>query len=120
MSVALGCLVYMPNLCLKDGVHINGAHFNPEMVRIVDVARETAPMLEKGTVWITSATDSEHMEGSLHYVNRAYDIRIRNIIGNVKLEARLWAERMQVALGDDYDVLLESDHIHVEYDPQEQ
>lgn len=118
MSIALGCLVWMPNLCLKDGVHINGAHFEPFMVKIIDAARETAPMLENGTVWITSATDSEHMEGSLHYTNRAFDIRIRNIIGGVKHEARLWAERMQVALGDDYDVLLEHDHIHVEYDPE--
>jgi len=109
----------MPNLCLKDGVHINGAHFDPVMVRIIDVARATAPMLEKGTVWITSANDSEHMSGSLHYKNRAFDIRTKNIIGNEKLEARLWAERMQVELGDDYDVLLEKDHIHVEYDPEE-
>ena len=118
-GIALGCLVYMPNLCLKDDVQINGAHFDSVMVRIIDVARETAPMLEKGTVWITSANDSNHMTGSLHYENRAFDIRIRNIIGQVSSEARLWAERIQVALGDDYDVLLESDHIHVEYDPQE-
>ena len=117
MSVTLGCLVWMPNLCLKNGVHINGAHFDKEMVRIIDVAKDTAPMLEKGTVWITSANDSEHMEGSLHFENIAFDIRIRNIIGNVQQEARLWAERMQEALGDDYDVLLEPDHIHVEYDP---
>jgi len=117
MSVTLGCLVWMPNLCLKDGVHINGAHFDKEMVKIIDVARETAPMLKKDTVWITSAADSQHMEGSLHYVNRAFDIRIRNIIGDKQTEARLWAERMQEALGDDYDVVLESDHIHVEFDP---
>ena len=117
----MGCLVYMPNLCLKDGVQINGSHFDPVMVRIIDVARETAPMLERGTVWITSANDSKHMEGSLHYTNQAFDIRIKNIIGGMEfpLAARAWAERMQVALGDDYDVLLESDHIHVEYDPQE-
>ncbi|MCW4026131.1 MAG: hypothetical protein NWE76_01440 [Candidatus Bathyarchaeota archaeon] len=118
-SVALGCYILFPNLCLKDGVHINGAHFDPVMVRIIDVARETAPMLERGTVWITSANDSEHMTGSLHYANRAFDIRIRNIVGNVQDEARLWVERMQVELGDDYDVLLETDHIHVEYDPEE-
>lgn len=119
-TAAMGCLVYLPNLCLKEGVHINGAHFDSAMVRIIDVARETAPMLEKGTVWITSANDSSHMEGSLHFVNRALDIRIKNIIGGMEfpLAARGWAERMQVALGDDYDVLLESDHIHVEYDPQ--
>jgi hypothetical protein len=111
----------MPNLCLKDGVHVNGAHFDKVMVRIIDVARETAPMLEKGTVWITSANDSKHMAGSLHFNNRAFDIRIKNIIAGMAfpLAARGWAERMQVALGDDYDVVLEDDHIHVEYDPKE-
>ncbi len=120
-GIALGCLVYTPNLCLKDGVHITGQHFDPVMVRIIDVARETAPMLEKGTVWITSANDSEHMEGSLHFNNRAFDIRIKNIIGGGEfpLAARGWAERMQVALGDNYTVLLEHDHIHVEFQPEE-
>jgi hypothetical protein len=121
-TVAMGCLVYMPGLCLKDGVLINGAHFDPVMVRIINVARETAPMMEKGTVWITSANDSEHVDGSLHFNNRAFDIRIKNIIAGMEfpLAARGWAERIQVALGDDYDVLLEKDHIHVEYDPKEQ
>jgi hypothetical protein len=121
-GIALGCFVYMPNLCLKDGVHINGDHFDPVMVRIIDVARETAPMMEKGTVWITSANDSHHMDGSLHFYNRAFDIRISNIIAGTEFPhtARVWAEKMQVALGDDYDVVLEHDHIHVEYDPEEQ
>jgi hypothetical protein len=120
-GVVLGCLVYMPNFCLKDGVHINGAHFDSVMVRIIDVARETAPMLEKSTLWVTSANDSEHMDGSLHFNNRAFDIRINNIIAfeEFPLAARVWAEKMQIALGDDYDVLLEHDHIHVEYDPEE-
>lgn len=116
-TVAMGCLVYMPNLCLKDGVRINGAHFNPEIVRILDAARETAPMMERGTIWITSANDARHSDDSLHYKNRAFDIRIFNIIGDVQYEAKLWAERMQEVLGPEYDVLYENNHIHVEYDP---
>lgn len=116
-TIAVGCLVYMPNLCLKDGVRINGAHFNPEMVRIIDAARETAPMMERGTVWVTSANDSRHKDTSLHYENQAFDIRIYNIIGDVHREARDWAVRLQEALGPDYDVLYETTHIHVEYDP---
>ena len=118
-GVVLGCYVFMPNLCLKNDVIIHGAHFDSVMVRIIDVARETAPMLEKGIVWITSANDSKHMVGSLHFENRAFDIRIKNIIGDEKHEARLWTERMQIALGEDYDVVLEIDHIHVEYQPKE-
>ncbi len=120
--VALGCLVYTPNFCLKDSVHVNGAHFDAVMVRIIDVARATAPMMENGTVWVTSANDSTHMEGSLHFDNRAFDIRTRNIVGIKAFPqaARAWTTRMQNALGDDYDVVLESNHIHVEYDPKEQ
>ena len=109
----------MTRVFLKDDVRINGAHFYPEVVKIVTVARKTAPALEGDAVWITSANDSTHMRGSLHYVNRAFDIRTRNIIGDKQHEARLWVERMQVALGDDYDVVLERDHIHAEYDPEE-
>jgi hypothetical protein len=119
-TVAMGCFVYMPNLCLKEGVHVNGAHFDAVMVRIIDVARETAPPMEKGTVWITSANDSIHREGSLHFDNRAFDIRIKNIVGAAEfpLAAYGWAHRMSIALGDDYDVILGVDHIHVEYDPK--
>ena len=113
----IGCMVIMPNLCLKDGVRINGEHFNPEIVRIIDAARDTAPMLERGTVWITSANDSRHGDDSLHYKNQAFDIRIYNIIGNVHREAKDWVVRLQEALGSDYDVLYETTHIHVEYDP---
>lgn len=108
----------MPGLCLKAGVEINGSHMTPEMQQIVEVAIETAPMLQRGTVWITSANDSIHHPESLHYLDKAYDIRIWNIIGSISIESRAWAERMQVALGDDYDVLLERDHIHVEWDPE--
>lgn len=119
-GIVLGCYVMLPSFCLTDGVKVNDAHFDPVMVHIIDVARDTAPMLEEGTVWVTSANDGDHIEGSLHLDNRAFDIRIKNIIGDVQKEARAWAERMQVALGDNYDVLLEDDHIHVEYDPVEE
>lgn len=116
-TVAMGCLVYMPNLCLKDGVRINGGHFEPEIVRILDAARDTAPMMERGTVWITSANDARHNDDSLHYKDKAFDIRIFNIIGDVHREAKLWAERMQEVLGSDYDVIYEKTHIHVEFQP---
>jgi hypothetical protein len=118
-GVVLGCFVWLPNLCLKNGVVINGAHFESYMVRIIDAARETAPPLEKGIVWITSANDLIHMRNSLHYKNRAFDIRIRNILGDNPGAAGVWAERMQIALGKDYDVVLEADHIHAEFDPKE-
>ena len=118
VTVAIGFLVGMPNLYLKDGVRINGAHFNPEIVIILDIARDTAPKMERDAVWITSANDRRHGDDSLHYKNSAFDIRIFNIIGDVHREAKLWAERMQEALGSNYDVIYELNHIHVEYDPK--
>ena len=116
-TVAIGYLVMIPNLYLKDGVRILGAHFDSEIVRILDAARETAPSMERGAVWVTSANDSRHSDNSLHYKNQAFDIRIYNIVGDVQHEAKLWAKRIQEVLGRDYDVVYEKDHIHVEYDP---
>ena len=116
-TAAMSLMVLMPNLYLKDGVRINGAHFYPEIVKILDAARDTAPKMERGAVWVTSANDSRHGDDSFHYKNQAFDIRIYNIAGDIHYEAKRWAERLQQALGSNYDVVYELDHIHVEYDP---
>jgi len=108
-----------PRLVLKNGVRINGAHFYPEMTRITEALRITAPPTDDLCVWITSAADGKHMAKSLHYVNRAFDVRIRNIVGDIDAEAALWCERLRSTLGKDYDVVLEGDHIHIEFDPKE-
>lgn len=104
----------MINLFLTDTVKINGAHFNPEIVRILQVACDTAPK-ELTSIWVTSANDSSHMDGSKHYSNEAFDFRIWGLFGE---QAKTWAERMQRALGENYDVVFEGDHIHVEWDPK--
>lgn len=108
----------LPKLFLKNEVHLNGAHLYPEMWRIIQVAREEAPDLQGNSVWITSANDSTHMEGSLHYKNRAFDIRTRNVIEG-HTSARVWQTKMQLKLGIDYQIILESDHLHCELDPKE-
>ena len=117
-TLGLACMVSTPNLCFKEGVRINGPHLYPEMTQITEMARITAPPLDDGTIWITSANDSRHGDASLHYKDRAFDIRIYNITGRVHHEAELWAQRLAKALGDGYDVVKEKDHIHVEFDPK--
>lgn len=113
----------LPSVKLKNEVKINGAHFYPEVQTIIQTARETAPELIDKTVWITSANDSQHKQGSLHYKNRAFDIRIWNIKADTSSKrhalARRWVVDMNNRLGRDYDVLLEADHIHGEFDPKE-
>lgn len=65
--------------------------------------------------WITSADDSKHMPGSFHYIGLALDFRSYywlDYIDQVEL-----ADKLAFIVGDDFDVVLEKDHIHVEYDP---
>ena len=71
---------------------------------------------------MTSANDSKHSEKSLHYKNRAWDFRTKkdNKLSNLPYEKEILfklVERLQDYLGAGYQVILEDDHIHVEYDP---
>lgn len=61
---------------------------------------------------ITSITDGKHGITSLHYKGKALDIRLpeKNIAAVFNKIAEI--------LGPDYDVVLESTHIHIEFDPK--
>jgi hypothetical protein len=67
-------------------------------------------------VWVTSGNDSKHMKNSLHFEDLAMDYRTL-IIGHAPMRQVL-ARLITFMLGDDYDVVLEVDHLHVEYDPK--
>jgi uncharacterized protein YcbK (DUF882 family) len=65
---------------------------------------------------ITSGCDGDHMNGSLHYNGNAHDYRISNIdISNI---GEIMLKEIREALGNEYDVILEKNHFHVEYDPK--
>lgn len=61
---------------------------------------------------VTSIIDGTHSAGSLHYVGAAADLRLPPSRA-VELVAAL-----QFALGADFDVVLEADHVHVEFQPK--
>lgn len=67
---------------------------------------------------ITSGTD--YVEGrhprSKHPPGLALDYRTNHVPENVR---RMLADKIQQALGDEYDVVLKSNHIHTEFDPPE-
>jgi len=63
---------------------------------------------------ITSARDGEHMGGSKHYTGEALDLRSFYFNGIERQEIHF---ELRNALGADYDVVLEKDHFHVEFDP---
>jgi len=74
---------------------------------------------------ITSVCDGKHGQGSIHGSGSAFDVRIKNLDGNsgdiskmdVEIASHIVADLKHV-LGPQFDVVLESDHIHIEYDPK--
>lgn len=64
---------------------------------------------------VTSLTDGTHKEGSLHYKGLAADLRTRHLKVN---DVAVVVRGVKDALGKGWDVVLEGDHIHIEYDPK--
>ena len=64
---------------------------------------------------VTAGIDGSHSRGSIHYKALAVDLRARHIPApeHPKITAKL-KER----LGDDFDVVFETDHWHLEFDPK--
>ena len=99
---------------MKHSVDLRG--LQPQMALAYTIA--AACYAKHGhTCVITSASDSKHGPNSLHYCGKALDIRTRDLQGLVKVTLR---DEIADALGPQFDVVLESDHIHMEFDPKEE
>jgi hypothetical protein len=95
---------------LKIGVTVTGVR--PEMVlalRVIETVYEDLG----AELTVTSITDGKHMDGSRHYEGRAADLRSFNVPAS-KLDFLI--ARMKEALGPEFDVVKEGDHVHVEHD----
>ena len=103
-------------LQLKPGVRLAG--ISPEIAVAINIAHSVwMEELKSVPMVLTSITDGRHSVGSLHYTGQAFDVRIRNIPrGNEWMD--VLTKRLKGALGDDFDVVLESDHYHIEHDPK--
>lgn len=64
---------------------------------------------------ITSLVDGRHSHTSLHYCGNAVDVRIRNLPPEKQEPVRT---EIKARLNKHYDVILEEDHIHIEYQPR--
>jgi hypothetical protein len=64
---------------------------------------------------ITSLNDGKHGTTSLHYAGSAADLRT-NYFNNAEIE--FVAQKLRDALGIDFDVIVEKNHIHLEYQPK--
>jgi hypothetical protein len=65
------------------------------------------------TIMITSGTDGVHKVGSFHYTGEALDFRL---LPTAPLRLG-FVTGMQRHLGPAYQVIVETNHVHVEYDP---
>ena len=94
-------------LRFKKGVSIYG--LQPEMLwaidRCVDIWED---------VTVTSARGGKHSYGSKHYCGYAIDLRTRNLTNIDSIMKAL----KSILVG--FDVILEVNHIHIEYDPKTQ
>lgn len=96
----------------KDGVELKTAR--PEILEAIQVCAALALDYADTTMVVTSITDGKHGKNSLHRFGLAFDIR--TYYWGRQMQEFL-TSKMQSELGNDYDVVLETDHLHVEYDP---
>lgn len=97
---------------IKTGVSLK--NLCPQMVVAYIVANDVFSEMGYECV-ITSCDDSEHGKDTLHGQGKATDFRTRHLPDqNTKVAVK---ERLVSRLGEEYDVVLEADHMHVEFDP---
>ena len=98
---------------IRPGVRITG--LRPEIL-LAAVAAERVYEVTGHDLTITACVDGKHMAGSLHYTGAAIDVRTRDVPAD-KLQTIL--AKLKECLAGDFDVLLEGDHIHIEFQPKQ-
>ena len=103
-------------ISLKQGVAIHG--ISPEVLLGIIICH---PVFAKYKVplTITSNRDGKHKVGSLHYTGYAVDLRLPSRASQEEEVDLSVLVECREALGSNYDIILESDHLHLEYDPKD-
>lgn len=100
-------------IAFKEGVRIDG--IRPEAVLGIAVAHSVYAQRGYPVMVVTSVVDGQHSAGSLHYSGNAFDLRTRTLRQE---DINSVAEAIRNALPREFDVLVESTHIHVEFQPK--
>lgn len=103
---------------IKRGVRLkgDGIAIGPEIAYALGVSRQIFVEYAGVPMTVTSVLDGKHKTGSLHYKGKAADLRTRNMMAPAR---ELVHSKIRSALYVwGFDVVLETDHIHIEYDPK--
>jgi hypothetical protein len=110
---------------IKKGASLEGV--TPQTIKAIEIV-DNIYLSFGENLTVTSGTegrpgDGVHKHDSLHYTGNAFDCRIwvfKKADGQNTDMAKVntVAKQIREALGKDYDVLVEADHIHIEYDPK--
>jgi len=100
---------------LKAGVDLRGVQ--PEILIAIVVADGVYSEAGHDAV-ITAVRDGKHKDGSLHYRGQAFDLRTVAAGMSPEKSERI-ASKLRAALGPQFEVVVETDHIHVEFDPKD-
>ena len=96
---------------LKPGVNITG--IRPEMLIALFVAGDVYKEIGEELV-VTAGLEGKHSATSLHYTGCAVDIRTNYFS---KEEIKVVQRELKERLGVDFDVIIETTHIHIEFQP---
>ncbi len=97
-------------MLIKLGVNIR--RLNREIRRTLNVV-DKIYIEESGEEAIVSSTDEgNHSPSSLHYKGDAVDFRL------AKKNMQKIRIRLKKELGIDYDIIIEGNHLHCEFDPK--
>lgn len=96
---------------VKDGVRFH----SPAIAMSVAVTAIAAVCREFSIELVITGGIEWHSPPSLHVTGAALDIRTRDLRPGKK---EIFADLVAKRLGDGFDVVLEADHLHVEYDPK--
>jgi hypothetical protein len=99
-------------MLLKESVSV--VNLQPPILLAIMIVNELFKDFGYACV-ITSISDGVHMSGSLHAKGLAVDFRTHNV--SSKLMPQLVAVIKQ-AMPSQYDIILEVDHLHIEFDPK--
>lgn len=99
-------------MLVKASVSLSG--LRPEMLIAILVAYDVFTNHNADFV-ITSVLDGKHKSGSLHYVGLAVDIRTRDLTRETAFQL---SKQIAACLTSEFDVILEGDHLHIEFQPK--